>query len=188
MNECCLKTLSLWKELYLQYIPTFPHCWLTAGGGRVGVGVGWGILLAEWKQRQEMAEYCRVDHFCRSKWRNLYRIRKPPPRTRTNGESGGSRLQPFDAVCWTLMHAVNPTRSNRVLDAVAIEAFSYTYSAHVLCPYVHGLTYGCPSPAPGFKWCEWVCARSCIGSLWSIWVVEPVRCEVSASAVRNGCH
>lgn len=32
MNEGCLETLSLRKDLYLQYTLTFPYRWLTAGG------------------------------------------------------------------------------------------------------------------------------------------------------------
>lgn len=80
-----------------------------------------------------MAGYWRVDHFCRSKWRKLYRISKAPARTCTSGGSGGSQLRPFDAVCWTLMLTVNPTRSNGVLHAVATGAFSSTYTLHMGC-------------------------------------------------------
>lgn len=80
-----------------------------------------------------MAGYWWVDHFCRNTWRNLYRIRKPSPRTHVSGESGGSQLWPFDTVCWTLMLTVNPTRSNWVLAAVATEAFSYTYTLYMCC-------------------------------------------------------
>lgn len=35
MNECCLETLSLWTDVYLQYTLTFPYYRLRAGGKKL---------------------------------------------------------------------------------------------------------------------------------------------------------